>query len=519
LKHAVIYCRVSSKKQVTEGHGLSSQEATCRQYAERNGYTVRRVFADDYSGGGDFWARPGLRDLLGFLEEQADEHAVIFDDIKRFARDTIFHLKLRQELAARNAVPLCPTFRFDDTPEGEFVETVIAATAELERKQNRRQVIRRMQARLEAGYWIFCPPFGYRNVRQDGNKITVPDPHQSEAARSALEGYATGKLRTQAEVVGLLRSRGCERPQSQNGTFSKQSIQRFLRSEFYAGWCVCKKWGIRVRGRHEPLISEATHRRILERLEPSVRPLTRTNARPDFPLRGFVVCSSCRRRLTAGWTQGSHAKFPYYRCQTRRCAGSLPKERVERQFVNRLREAAPSEHALKLFEEVLSATFSSRQVTGERERESRLRRLAEIDRETDNLLSALSRAQDSAAMTVFERRIGTLQKERERLEEPPAGSEISLEPLLQEGRSILWSPDQHWQNADLKDRRIVQSLVFEQPIWYSEDSGFCTTRFSLLYRLLGSSEGTESNVVDMVQSSFHEILQEIKRWEAVLADV
>ena len=28
---------------------------------------------------------------------------VIFDDLKRFARDTVFHLKLRQELATYNA--------------------------------------------------------------------------------------------------------------------------------------------------------------------------------------------------------------------------------------------------------------------------------------------------------------------------------------------------------------------------------------------------------------------------------
>ena len=51
---ALIYCRVSGKKQTTEGSGLDSQEYRCRQYAKAKGYTVEAVFPDDVSGGGDF---------------------------------------------------------------------------------------------------------------------------------------------------------------------------------------------------------------------------------------------------------------------------------------------------------------------------------------------------------------------------------------------------------------------------------------------------------------------------------
>ena len=34
-KKCVVYARVSSAKQTTDGSGLSSQERTCRDYAER----------------------------------------------------------------------------------------------------------------------------------------------------------------------------------------------------------------------------------------------------------------------------------------------------------------------------------------------------------------------------------------------------------------------------------------------------------------------------------------------------
>ena len=108
-------------------------------------------------------ARPGMVALLAFLDAQVDESfVVIFDDLKRFARDTQFHIMLRNELRMRGASVECLNFKFEDTPEGEFIETILAAQGQLERKQNGRQVSQKMKARLESGYWVFFAPPGYR---------------------------------------------------------------------------------------------------------------------------------------------------------------------------------------------------------------------------------------------------------------------------------------------------------------------------------------------------------------------
>nr|WP_321458373.1 recombinase family protein [uncultured Cohaesibacter sp.] len=162
---AVIYCRVSSKKQ-TEGSGLSSQEHRCREYADERGYDVEAVFPDDVSGGGDFMKRPGMVALLAYLDAfPQHDYVVIFDDLKRYARDTEFHLKLRREMMARNARRECLNFNFEDTPEGKFIETILAAQGELERTQNSRQVLQKMIARVEQGYCVFRAPVGYKYVR------------------------------------------------------------------------------------------------------------------------------------------------------------------------------------------------------------------------------------------------------------------------------------------------------------------------------------------------------------------
>ena len=119
----LIYCRVSDTKQKTQGHGLDSQEHRCRQFAASQGLIVEKVFPDDISGGGDFMNRPGMVSLINYIDANLHEnYVVLFDDLKRFARDREFHFKLRKAFHVRNVTPKCLNFHFDDTPEGEFVE-------------------------------------------------------------------------------------------------------------------------------------------------------------------------------------------------------------------------------------------------------------------------------------------------------------------------------------------------------------------------------------------------------------
>ena len=47
MPSALIYCRVSSDRQVREGHGFEGQESRCRTYALDKGYEVVGVFRDE----------------------------------------------------------------------------------------------------------------------------------------------------------------------------------------------------------------------------------------------------------------------------------------------------------------------------------------------------------------------------------------------------------------------------------------------------------------------------------------
>jgi len=206
---ALIYCRVSSERQKNEGHGLDSQEHRCRLYCEQKGYAIEKVFRDSFSGGGDFTKRPGMPELIKHLDERpySNNYVVVFDDISRLARDTEAHLKLRATFKARNAIVECLNFNFDDSPEGHFAETIMAASAELQRLQNRRQVIQKQRARLEAGYWPFNPFPGYKHVKDvQHGKLLTPHEKESKLITEALEGFALDRFHTQGDVRRFLET-------------------------------------------------------------------------------------------------------------------------------------------------------------------------------------------------------------------------------------------------------------------------------------------------------------------------
>ena len=133
-RKAVIYCRVSSVKQVTEGHGLGSQETRCREYAAHKRYAVAEVFQDEGVSGG-LIDRPGMQAMLSFLKKhrRRSEHIVIIDDISRLARGLEAHLQLRSAISQAGGKLESPSIEFgedsdsilvEETPEGLQIQLV-----------------------------------------------------------------------------------------------------------------------------------------------------------------------------------------------------------------------------------------------------------------------------------------------------------------------------------------------------------------------------------------------------------
>lgn len=504
-KKAILYCRVSSSKQREEGHGLDSQEHRCRQYAALRGYHIEKVFPDDVSGGCDFMERPGMAALLDYLDEHDDENfVIIFDDLKRLARHRDVHFKLRHALSMRNAEVECLNFRFEDTPEGEFVETIFAAQGQLERLQNARQTKQRMRARVEKGYYIFgAPPLGYEYVPlEDGGKILAPVEPNASIMREVFEGLASGRFKTAVEVQNFLdRFPSTARPNKRNG-LHLQSVHNHLKSPLYAGYMTIPKWGIHLQpAKHEPLVSFETWKKAQDRLDEKAKTVFRKDINRDFPLRGFLVCASCGNTLTAAWSKGRSSYYPYYFCQKKGCSQrnkNIRKEKIEGEFEALLKKLQPAPGLIAMAYAMMEDRWNTVMQSIKSEAVDTKAAMAKLDQKTAQLVDLLLDANSPALIKAYEGRIKKLEEEKAQMAEQASQSKRprhSFRHTYRTACAFLINPCKLWNSGVFEQQRLLVRMVFPGRIEYCRNEGYRTAAIAEPFRLLGTLAGSRSEMV------------------------
>ena len=489
---ALIYCRVSSLTQEKEGHGLTSQETRCCDYAKQQGYEVAAVFPDTITGGGDFMKRPGMVALLSFLDAQPDEKfVVIFDDPKRFARSTRFHLELREAFRQRGARIECLNFKFDESPEGEFIETIIAAQGQLERKQNSRQVAQKMKARMQNGYWIHNPPIGYRYETVKGHgKLLVPNPPFDAIVKEAFAGYASGRFSSQAEVKRFLEEFP-NFPRNKHGLVRQQRVTDMLTQPVYTGHICSERYGINwLKGQHDGLISMEIYERVQERRSGKAKAPKRADLGETFALRGMIECACCGAPLRSSISRGNGGHYPYYLCQTKGCEAygkSIKRDALENEVGTLVQALQPSQGLLALATAMFQAAWSARTSQAETIREEARRQLKALDAQIDTLLDRIVEATNARVISAYESKIAKLERDRAAIveqsanqAEPKGSFEEQLEPVL----TFLASPWKLWETGSVHLRRVVLKLAFTNPIKYCRNKGARTPNLAFPFKAL-----------------------------------
>jgi site-specific DNA recombinase len=172
-------------------------------------------------------------------------------------------------------------------------------------------------------------PYGYINkINEAGKKYIAPHEPKATAVKKAFEELAKGRY-TIMQVYEMAKEKGLK--------CSYKNFWRHLRNPFYYGKIRISKYKDEdehlVDGLHEPLISEATFYEAQDFLD-GKRKLkgTKIVSLEMLPLRGFIDCPLCNRKLTGSASKGSGSYFYYYHC-TAGC-----KCRLRADFANELFE-------------------------------------------------------------------------------------------------------------------------------------------------------------------------------------
>ena len=489
-QQALIYCRVSTKRQAKEGNGLSSQETRCREYCHHRGHQVRAVFTDDVSG--SLADRPGFDEMLAYVRKNRKLGlVVVIDDISRMARDVRHHFDLKELIFRAGATLESPSIEFGEDSDSILIEHLLASVSQHQRQKNGEQAKNRMRARMLGGYWVFNAPIGYRYQRSPaGGSVLIREEPVASIIGEGLEGYASGRFNSQAEVKRFFEAHP-QFPVTRHGHLTNEQANRIMTNPVYAGYVESKVWDVSLRkGQHEGVISLETFQRVQERLAGKPVAPERADIHADFPLRGFVVCGDCSHPMTANWTKGRTNTYPYYVCRHRGCerfGKSVKRAVVEGAFEELLRQLVPSADLFNLFSKLFRKRWA--------EAESKLKEIraalklegAAIEKKIAQLLDRIVESESQTVIGAYERKVEELEREKLVIAEKTArcGTRAdSYDDTFRTAFEFLGNPWNLWENGTFEDKRIVLKLTLATHLEYDWDEGVRTAEISLPFRLL-----------------------------------
>jgi site-specific DNA recombinase len=187
---AVLYCRVSTRKQAVVGAGREAQEARCRAHCAAHGWPVLGCFADDgISGREGLEGRPGLAAALEAVKATPEAVLVAYS-LSRLARRQrlVWHLLDDREGLG---VPFSSATEAFDTasPMGRAMLGMIAVWSALESDLASERTIDALEAVRERGTRLGAPGMVER-VGPDG--LRTVDPAKLEVVRRIQARYAAG---------------------------------------------------------------------------------------------------------------------------------------------------------------------------------------------------------------------------------------------------------------------------------------------------------------------------------------
>ncbi len=498
---AVIYCRVSDSKQVRDGDGLNSQETRCREFAARKGYSVAAVFKDDITG--KLVERPAMKSMLAYLRQHRSKSVVvIIDDISRLARGLSAHLELRASIAKAGGTLESPSIEFGEDADSLMVENLLATVSQYGREKNAEQTKNRMVARVMNGFWVFQSPLGYTYAKSGRGKILKRDEPVASVMQEALEGFASGRFDTQADVMRFLQDHPLF-PKDRHGVVRHNRVIQFLNQPVYAGYIELPDWGIPMRpAQHEAIISLATFQRIRERLNGDRRAPARPNLSEGFPLRSYVVCDDCGSPLTAGLSKGRNGFHPYYLCHRKTCESygkSIRRGDIEGAFETLLRTVQPTKALFKVARSMFERLWNRKVEQAQVQAKALSAQMTKIEKQVAQLLDRILDASLPSVIAAYEDRIRKLEEERHVIRERIAladGPAGRFDETFRTAMDFLANPWKLWSSGRLEDRQTVLKLVFADRLRYARNEGFRTADLSLPFKVLTDFSGAEKRMVD-----------------------
>ena len=319
MNNAIIYARVSSKEQESEGFSIPAQIKLLNEYAIQNGLHVIQEFTDVETAKKS--GRTSFTKMLTYLEENPDTRTVLVEKTDRLYRNFKDYVILEDYELNIHLVKEGQIISKDSRSHEKFIHGIKVLMAKNFIDNLSEEVKKGLKEKVAQGGYPGSAPFGYINNKDD--KTIEPDPEIAPIVRQLFEWYETGDysvktLRAKAKREGLLDDLHKYRT-------SSSTIHKVLTNPVYCGKVKFK--GDIFEGSHFPLIKESTFNKVQHILSDHAQ--TQAKTKRQFTYMGLLHCADCGCAITAEIKKG---KYVYYHCTNGK--GSCSKNYVREEVID-----------------------------------------------------------------------------------------------------------------------------------------------------------------------------------------
>lgn len=320
---AIIYARVSSKRQADDGISMDAQIEQCTARARQLGANVLRVFRDDGISGRTVEARPAFRAALEYCSVGSVKYFIVWST-SRFARNAIDLWVHQDALKVAGTRLECLNADIDDETDAGFINRVfLGAMDQMLSRQIGRDTLRSLKASAAEGYFTGGhTPFGYRKVADGKRSRLQVHPDEAPTVERAFFMALNEELGAQAIALRLNEANLLHHGKR----WGKNSVAYLLKNEVYTGVKTFNRtFGKTKKPKpREEWVQVPSHPAIVTREDfEQVQRLMELRTPHDhggaqrscFVFTGLLKCGICSEPLQIiNGTSRSGALYSYYSC-------------------------------------------------------------------------------------------------------------------------------------------------------------------------------------------------------------
>lgn len=278
------------------------------------------------------------------------ENYILFVRWDRFSRNIAHAYEMISLLRKYNTTPVAIDQPLDfSVPESTVMLAISLAVPEAENERRGLNTSNGIRRAKMMGRYPGKAPLGFFNTTgPDGKKYIAPKQPEASIIKWVFNQipknvYSVPELGRMAVAKGLKCSRA--------------NFWKLIRNPVYCGLIKLNSESEEqplIKGIHAPIISERLFNEVQNIIDNKRRINGKRNIGSDcFPLKHYLICPVCGRKLCGSYSQGRKRKYPYYQCSSA-CRKRFRAELFNDNYNQKLQWFALSEYAVELFSLILN---------------------------------------------------------------------------------------------------------------------------------------------------------------------